>query len=379
MNILSFDQTESLHSHDCGIDSSGSCWRLSSSFRVSKKPLNPCSGFTLVELLVVVSVIGILTALLLPAVQKAREASRRATCANNLKNIALAALMHESSHGFLPSGGWGDSWAGCPDMGVGRNQPGGWPYQILDSLGQANLKRLGSGSRCTEPESRDAIKRMIATPVPLFYCPSRRAAQAYPFTNKGGYNFKSPSRVGKTDYAANLGDLNFFTNDGGPSSPSAYESHNWKHSGHEFEARYAEMCNCSTGHTGVVFQRSEIKLSQITDGTSHTYLFGEKNLDPEHYFDSDIGNDDQTMTIGHDQDTLRSTFSVVLIEGGHVFGYPATPDTPGVNNLRLYSFGGPHPNGWMASFCEGSVKFVDYELDREIHRRQGNRLDGQVH
>ncbi len=99
-------------------------------------------GFTLVELLVVITIIGIMIALLLPAVQMAREAARQVQCANHVKQLALGALLHESANQCLPTGGWGLYWAGDPDRGFGRRQPGGWIYNVLPYIEQGALHDL---------------------------------------------------------------------------------------------------------------------------------------------------------------------------------------------------------------------------------------------
>ena len=102
-------------------------------------------AFTLVELLVVVTIIGILIALLLPAVQAAREAARMAQCLNHLKQLGLGCLNHESTNKRLPTGGWVWFWHGDPDRGFDRRQPGAWIYNILPFIEQQPLRDMGAG------------------------------------------------------------------------------------------------------------------------------------------------------------------------------------------------------------------------------------------
>src|SRR5690348_10720611 len=88
-------------------------------------------GFTLVELLVVIAIIGILIALLLPAVQAAREAARRVQCTNHLKQLGLGFMVHHDQQKHFPTGGWGYMWVCDADRGLDKRQPGGWGYTVL--------------------------------------------------------------------------------------------------------------------------------------------------------------------------------------------------------------------------------------------------------
>ena len=163
-------------------------------------------GFTLVEMLVVVAIIGILIGLLLPAVQAARESGRRLQCINNLKQISLAILGHENATKRFPTGGWGRMWVGDPDLGSGDKQPGGWIYNTLPYLEQGILHNMGTGM--SGNDKLDAAAKMMAVPLTEFICPTRRIAEILPY-HLGLYpqtfNASSVSSVARTDYAVNRG------------------------------------------------------------------------------------------------------------------------------------------------------------------------------
>jgi prepilin-type N-terminal cleavage/methylation domain-containing protein/prepilin-type processing-associated H-X9-DG protein len=333
-------------------------------------------AFTLVELLVVIAIIGVLVALLLPAIQAAREAARRSQCKNNLKQLGIATHLFVDTHKHFPSSGWGDWWVGCADQGMGPRQPGSWAYQLLGFIEETAQAGLGAGFKCTDPNSRVALGQMVAVSVPIFYCPTRRAAQPYLHGSRTLRNYDPPQLAGKSDYAANLGDARTLGTDEGPPTLAAYDTYEWKFSGKDYIEATRSFTNCATGETGVVFQRSAIKMSQITDGTTYTYLYGEKNLDPNHYESGEARNDDQSMYNGHDRDNIRSTW-VFILNNGTVLGYPPAPDTPG-RDFGEWSFGGPHSGGWQVVFCDGSVQFLSYEMDPKNHQWLGNRQDGNL-
>ncbi|MGC1275464.1 MAG: DUF1559 domain-containing protein [Planctomycetaceae bacterium] len=303
-------------------------------------------GFTLIELLVVIGVIGLLLALLLPAVQNAREAARRTQCRNNLKQLALAAANHESTFRRLPSNGWGYRWVGEPERGTGKDQPGGWAYNLLDFLEQKPLRDLGQGEPALEKWA--SLGRMTETTLAVVRCPSRSGSDLAPaeFAN-APVNADWRAYVAKTDYACCEGD--FVTDTGqGPASLDAASS-------------YTEWRDTSKA-TGICFQRSEVRLAQITDGLSQTYLIGEKYVSRAGYETADDAGHDQSLYSGVDLDVNRWVLD------------PPLQDSD-VSDPR--SFGSAHQGACHMAFCDGSVRPISYKIDAETHRRLGNRKDGE--
>lgn len=259
-------------------------------------------GFTLIEVLVVIAIVGILVALTLPAVQMAREASRRSACANNLRQQAVAVRLHDESHKIFPTGGWKD-YLGDPDAGYGPKQPGGWIYNILSFIEEDNLRQLGSG--LSGPQKEQAQAMLMQSPIEIFYCPSRRLARLYPYTGGELKNAKPPKEVAKTDYAISA---------------------------------------------TISYEKSEVIMPDIQlhgKGASKTVLAGEKSLKSDSYDSGGIG-DSLVAYVGNCDDISRQPS-----------GLPASDKAGGTG------FGGPHPSGANFAYCDGSVRFVrdDEEIE----------------
>ncbi|MDO4584744.1 MAG: DUF1559 domain-containing protein [Planctomycetia bacterium] len=313
------------------------------------------TGFTLVELLVVIAIIGMLVGLLLPAVQQAREAARQMQCNNHLRQMGLAALNLEATLQHLPSGGWVGYWVGDGDLGFGKKQPGGWAYSLLPFLEQQALWELGkNGVEETDETQKTGAAQRAAVPVNVFYCPSRRPAQLFPYTGDKLHNMTPVVQTGKLDYAGNSGD-------GYQAMSSSLNTVAAGMAAAECDAIY---------QTGVIFQKSALSISEISDGTTQTYLFLEKYLATDFYQTGKGQGDDLTCWNGLDNDNCRRT---QYTEKGE---YRPLQDRSGANYGT--QFGSSHASALGAAMCDGSVQRVTYAIDPEIHSFLGKRNDRSV-
>lgn len=313
-------------------------------------------GFTIIELLVVISIIGLMVGLLLPAVQYAREVSRRLECQNKIKQLSLGVLNFESDFRHLPSGGWGVNWAGLPNRGGGLDQPGGWIYSVLPYIEQGNLHAIGG----ITPADAAANTERAQTPLAVLHCPSRRTASLYPLAYAWNpYYHDVSNEVARNDYAINGDTFLMYEADilraGGPKSIAGGSQFNWP------DMRPAN--GLSAIHTIV-------RLSQVTDGLSNTLFIGEKHLPVMDYYSGKNNGDNEGAYSADGLDIARY--------GGFNKQYPLPPLSDRSDNAPPgTSFGSAHSSGIQASVLDGSVHHISFNIDGKLFSQLSARDDGQ--
>ncbi len=282
----------------------------------------PRPAFTLVELLVVIAIIGILVALLLPAVQSAREAARRTQCTNQLKQVGLAILTYHDARGRYPTGRaateqWGTSWA----------------FEVLPQMEQQFIHdAFVPNLEVSDPGNAAAMR----TPVAEYYCPSRRQ----PVADRDFDNDDAPSTVrgvaAAGDYAANSGTS---TQHGvGPNNTPAR--------------------TIDRSEVGPIFSYSKISARQVTDGLSKTLLVGEKHMPPE----------PQGVTDGT-QHVLMGDAAFFAADARHTLFRRSSAGFP-KNRDEAYRghFGSDHTGLANFVFLDGHVQSLEYDLDIDVFK-----------
>lgn len=293
-------------------------------------------GFTLVELLVVIAIIGILIALLLPAVQAAREAARRTQCNNNLKQIGLASQSFHDTNKFLPSSRIWDHWAT-------------WAVQILPFMEQQALYEQWDMTQQYYTQAAGVVE----TQIPAYYCPSRRMP---PQTSKSGDKPDNSKPNGNhlpgalSDYAACSGDFNYA---------------GWFDGVNANGAIYTGQYTTNPSGTVIKTWRGRVPLALILDGTSNTLLVGEKHV-PQNQFTIGVG-DGSIYNGDHEWNFARVA--------GPGYGLAKSPMDQ--LNWRLV-FGSFHPSGCQFAFCDGSVRFLRTTTSTTTLSRLSVRNDGQA-
>jgi prepilin-type N-terminal cleavage/methylation domain-containing protein len=318
------------------------------------------SGFTLIELLVVIAIIGILIALLLPAVQKVREAANRASCGNNLKQIGLAMHNYHDSFGALPPDRIALSWPT-------------WAVLILPYIEQDNVYKLWNIQK-RYYEQNGAPNDPCPIQIKLYFCPSRRGVPDMPSMPMpkasdlaaGG----QPRQGGMSDYADCGG------TDG--SNGALLEGTNWQTvpPGVNLDSSPPPALGTLCGSF-----RSQTNFASITDGLSNTLLVGEKYIFPADLPGS--GTDGSVFSSGNGQE---NTFRRFVGNNGAspplIRRLVPTTDDPGRdangNQWADKAFGSAHPGICQFVFCDGSVKGLPVSINIDTLQLLGVRNDGQV-
>ncbi len=311
-------------------------------------------GFTLVELLVVITIIGILIALLLPAVQAAREAARRVQCQNNIKQLALALLNYESNHGVFPPGliidrpVAGTSFCYEPREEAATGKHGtSWMLQILPFYEQQAI--FDQWDFTTNVAGNATLAQ---TDLAGFYCPSRRRGVR---AEDRPHNFLEWSSGG-TDYGGNTGGWNAFSNNNHPGNdpnPPCRHAYCYRET--------PNGCFDSPKRFGLLLPNVVVGVSDVRDGLSNTLLVGELQR--------------------IDGATCSAAFADGWAVGGAstLFDMDNTCGNPGgINNGFFESPGSEHPGGAQFALSDGSVRFISENASVAMTISLAGRADGEI-
>ncbi len=313
------------------------------------------SGFTLVELLVVITIIGILIALLLPAVQAAREAARRAQCQNNLKQLALALHNYHTAQGVLPPGvissvnvasfvGGHDIWNEAQSGSPGAHGTS-WILQLLPYIEQSALFDQWDFSMDVKGNASVA-----QTDIAALYCPSRRNR----VRGQDTAIMFMHAEAGGTDYGGSIGGVNGYYNAGGTPPDCT----------HVISVPISSVCGSYDDSLKGMFEwNRSVRLDDARDGTSNTLLVGEMQR-----LEAEGGCGNKPSQDGWANGGVATTF-----DADFTCGNPG-----GLNNGFFESPGSEHSGGALFGLADGSVRFFSENIDTLLFRHIGGKNDGEV-
>jgi type II secretory pathway pseudopilin PulG len=348
-----------------------------------RKPWNPLrlAGITLVELLVVVAIMGVLISLLLPAVQKAREAASRTQCASHLKQVGLAVHAYHNTHRQLPPTCIRQDWAT-------------WAVLILPYVEQRSLYQLwDTRLRYYDQPNRNTASDPTPHNVPIYFCPSRRGpdigfsaatgntvmtadiptyVDAY-----GGNDAVSHRPGGLADYAACFGNSDKLDGNGALSigiASAAVRPDGTPVDDGELSRMYKQPPG-----TRITAWKSQTSLTSITDGASNTLLIGEKYILPASRWGK---SEDRSVYNGGWAKAYRRMAGVGPGGTPHV-PLVADPNDTWAGQTPLMSeasqrFGSHHPGVCQFVFCDGTVRSVRSNVDETTLSRLAERSDGKA-
>jgi type II secretory pathway pseudopilin PulG len=319
-------------------------------------------------MLIVLAIIAVLVALILPAIQAARESARRASCQNNLAEIGRALINYHDTFGTFPYGGWGNQWVGIADGGVGKNQPGGWLYSLLPFIEEGDLHDLGG--RLSGAAAHDAVSLRLRTPLNLFVCPSRRQCVPLPISDsfpsvRTPRPYGAVTHVARSDYAINAGTAVAITHAGPMDLEQGQNEQYWLTAASDRKL------------TGISHLRYGASVGRILDGTSKTYLVGEKFVEFSYYDTGESLGDNKSQYAGYSMDVFRFAGAIDRLALSQLPTAPPVEDTSKVTSgLSAHArFGSAHASGLNMVTCDGAIQFVAYDIDPEVHFRSGQRND----
>jgi len=346
-------------------------------------------GFTLIELLVVIAIIAILIGLLLPAVQKVREAAARAQCQNNMKQIGLAYANYEAAFSIYPEGPYDrdpsletsitvydefpPAYGATPCCNSASPKGYNQFFRILPQIEQDNIHKLIDQNIVPGTVPAATTTQIAKSIVKTYYCPSRRAPGLF-----GG------GQTGRLDYAGCAGTyqgsrIEIFgggapidnTYLGVPPAPNGFSP--------QADERATPNLGNTPGRKGYLVnpvKGAKRRLAEVTDGSSNSIMVGEKSI-PATRLGVDGGDNENWHNSGWDEDNVRWHFMPS--------GDTDIINTPPFLNMATNSgtvwrrhFGSAHSGGYNAVFGDGSVRFIKFTIDPTTHRFLCTIDDGGV-